>query len=200
MKQTIILLLGLALLPLTACRKNSTTASSSPNTQEPSKMIEVCSLLKKEEVEELQGSPVTDTKSSERAHDGVIASQCFYNAKEFSRSINLVLNHVDPRSQGGHSPRDVWKEMFGRFSEDEEEREEAEKKAKVRGGEESESTAPTRIAGLGEQAFWVGSRVGGALYVLKNNAFIFLSIGGADSQEVKIDKTKKLAAKVLERM
>ena len=45
-----------------------------------------------------------------------------------------------------------------------------------------------------------GSRVGGALYVLKGNSYVRISIGGAVAQEAKIKKTKALAAKAIARL
>ena len=67
-------------------------------------------------------------------------------------------------------------------------------------GEEEEGIPPTKIDGIGEAAYWMGSRVGGALYVLKKDAFIRISVGGADTQEAKIDKSKALAQKALDRL
>ena len=48
--------------------------------------------------------------------------------------------------------------------------------------------------------FWSGNRVGGALYVLKNDVFIRISVGGPDNEAGKIDKSRALAQKVLEHL
>jgi hypothetical protein len=67
--------------------------------------------------------------------------------------------------------------------------------------EEEEHHAPLKkIDGVGEEAFWVGNRVGGAMYILKGNASIRLSIGGPDNEEEKIKKTRALAEKALARL
>jgi hypothetical protein len=42
--------------------------------------------------------------------------------------------------------------------------------------------------------------VGGAIYVLKKDVFIRLSIGGHDNQESKLDKSKTLARKAIDRL
>jgi hypothetical protein len=42
--------------------------------------------------------------------------------------------------------------------------------------------------------------VGGALYVLKKNAYFIISVGGADNEQAKIDKSKSLARKVIGRL
>ena len=42
--------------------------------------------------------------------------------------------------------------------------------------------------------------MGGALYVLKNNVYIRISVGGPDSEESKIKHCKALAEKALSRL
>ena len=44
------------------------------------------------------------------------------------------------------------------------------------------------------------SRVGGALYVLKGESYIRISVGGAGDQAQKLEKSKTLAAFVLKRL
>jgi hypothetical protein len=131
--------------------------------------------------------------------------QCFYTASEFSKSVNLSVTSRDPAASGDVDVRRFWKETFGRNAEREKEHEgDREKKESLREQRREkgeEEGAPLRkIEGIGEDAYWSGTRVGGALYVLKGNSFIRLSIGGADTDEVRIEKAKKLAAKVLERL
>ena len=46
----------------------------------------------------------------------------------------------------------------------------------------------------------MGNRVGGALYVLKHNSYIRVSIGGAGDQQTKIAKSKALARLALKRL
>jgi hypothetical protein len=46
----------------------------------------------------------------------------------------------------------------------------------------------------------MGSRIGGALYVLKGNAYLRISIGGPSDQADKIKKSKTLAQKALARL
>jgi hypothetical protein len=68
-------------------------------------------------------------------------------------------------------------------------------------GEEKERrTPPKKIEGLGDDAYWASNRFGGILYVLKGEAFISISVGGADSEQVKIDKSKTLAKKAIEHL
>ena len=54
--------------------------------------------------------------------------------------------------------------------------------------------------GLGDEAFWIGSRVGGALYVLKKDLFFRISVGGAGDEKAKLNKSRTLAQNVLKRL
>jgi len=55
-------------------------------------------------------------------------------------------------------------------------------------------------SGIGDEAFWTGNRVGGVLYVLKKDVFIRVSLGGSDTPETRINKSKALAEKALGRL
>ena len=67
--------------------------------------------------------------------------------------------------------------------------------------EESEKgPPPKKITGLGDEAFWVSNRFGGILYILKGNAFVSIGIGGTDGEEAKLEKSKVLAQKALQRL
>ncbi len=78
----------------------------------------------------------------------------------------------------------------------------AEKPA-ARGDEESEREEhgrPRPLPGIGDEAFWVGSRMSGALYVLRGDSYFRLSLGGPESETVKIDKARRLASELLLRL
>ena len=159
--------------------------------------LDACSLIPKNEIEAVQGSPVKETKSSERSDGDFRVSQCFYTTAEFSRSVTLAVFQKSPPQESKRSPIEFWKHTFGRYAE----KERADKKEKEtrETHEEEEGAPPRKIDDVGDEAFWVPNRFGGVLYVLKGDAFFSISIGGADSEQVKIDKLKKLAAKVLRR-
>ena len=53
---------------------------------------------------------------------------------------------------------------------------------------------------IGEEAYWAPNRFGGVFYVLKGDAFISISVGGPDDEETKINKSKALAQKALQRL
>jgi hypothetical protein len=179
----------LLLLILEGCGKGGSTIARR----------EACNLLSKEEVQSVQDAPLNETKSSEQADGVFLVSQCFYPAAEFSKSVNLALVQKDPNQRDKRSPRDFWKEKFGQYDVGDKEREE---KAKTKAGEEreKETTPPKKIAGLGDDAYWVGNRFGGILYVLKGDAFISIGLGGTDEEETKLKKSKMIAQKALQRL
>lgn len=127
-------------------------------------------------------------------------TQCFYTAAEFSNSVSLAITRTDATSSGKQGAREFWKETFGRYSMSEEEREREKKNEKPGKEEEKEGRPPKKVEGVGEDAYWASTRVGGTLYVLKNDAFLRISVGGADNDENRLTKCKALAEKALSRL
>jgi len=107
--------------------------------------------------------------------------------------VSLVVTQSDPDHPVKRSPKDYWRETFAK---------QAIGRERDRASEERERewAAPEKIEGLGDDAYWLGNRVGGALYAMKNKTFIRLSLGGPDDQKTKIDKSKTLARKALDRL
>jgi len=136
------------------------------------------------------------TKSSTKSDGGFNVSQCFFALPTFTNSISLSLTQ---RGEGAdaRNPKEFWGETFGEKREDKSRR----KGEREAGEEEGEESAPRqKVAGLGQEAIWMGSRVGGALYVLKGNSYFRISIGGSGDQALKLRKSRALAEKVLARM
>jgi hypothetical protein len=159
---------------------------------------DACSLVSKEEVESVQEALVNETKSSERL-DGVFrVSLCFYTAAEFSKSVCLALIQTDPNQRIRRSPRDFWKEKFGPYNANDKERKGQEN---TKPDEKKEKgIPPKKIGNLGDDAYWVGNRFGGVLYVLKADAFISVSLGGITEEATKLERSKALAQKALQRL
>jgi hypothetical protein len=153
---------------------------------------DACNLLSKEEVESVQAAPVNETKSTEHSDGVFLVSQCFYTAAEFSKSVTLALVQSDQKQGSKRNPKDFWKEKFDPY-------ENEEPKAKS-GDEKEQGSAPKKIEGLGDDAYWVGNRFGGTLYVLKGEAFISIGLGGTDDEDTKLKKSKVLAQKALQRL
>lgn len=152
----------------------------------------VCRLITSEEIGAIQGSPIKEPKGSTRSENGFRVSQCFYTAGEFSKSVNLAVIQKDPDNSSKRSPMDFWKEKFDPY--------ENEEPKTGSGREEEKGRPPKKIAGLGDEAYWVSNRFGGTLYVLKGDVFISIGLGGADDEESKLTKSKGLAKAALQRL
>ena len=112
----------------------------------------------------------------------------------------MAVTQIDPKSANAPNPRTYWKQSFGQYDNA---KEREEKKDEAHGGgreEEEKSRPPKKVDGVGEDAFWIGDRFGGALYVLKGDAFIRISVGGPDNEQTKLEKSKTLAQKALGRL
>lgn len=168
-------------MPPVAARDTAAKASPSPD------QFDACSLLTSAEIEAVQGEPVTETKRSDNASVDTI-SQCYFLLSTPSNSINVTVVQRGTGPQA-RDPKQLWETIFHDEKREEKEEEEGEK-----------SAAPERIADLGDEAFWLGNRVGGALMVLKGNAYFKISVGGTGDQAIKIKKSKELAEKVLKRL
>lgn len=158
--------------------------------------VDACALLTSNEIEAVQGEPLKETKLSGQSTGGFNMSQCFFTLPTFTNSVSLL---VAQKGEGAdaHDPGEFFRERFHEKSKEEKEREREKKKGEE---EEEEGTPPQKVNGVGDEAYWTGSRVGGALYVLKGNTYVRISIGGAVAQEAKIKKTKALAAKAIARL
>jgi hypothetical protein len=157
---------------------------------------DACSLISKEEVESVQKIAVSEAKSSERSDGTFRISQCLYTAAEFSKSVNLALIQIDPRQPSKRSPKDFWEEKFSAY----ETRSRDSSTSLGMTEEREKGPPPKKITGLGDEAYWVSNRFGGILYILKGNAFISIGIGGTDGEETKLEKSKVLAQKALQRL
>lgn len=183
------------IIAFTGCQKSKPAG--------PAKVItDACSLITNDEVEKIQGSEVRDAKSSEASDGRFRIGQCFYTTETFNKSVTLAITQRDNASPKAEDPKTFWQETFAKYIGHTQEKEgDAEKKKSLReSDEEAGRQPPKKIEGVGEDAFWSASRVGGALYILKGNVFIRISVGGPETEEARIEKTKALAAKALSRL
>ena len=136
---------------------------------------DACSLLGPDDLELVQAERPTDVKAS---HQGNV-EQCFYQLPTFTKSISLSVQS---------DAREFWEQrVHGEHEEEEEEEHEA-------------KAEPREIEGLGDEALWVASPVGGTLHVLKKDTVLRISIGGRDSDAVRLEKASTLAKKALQRL
>jgi hypothetical protein len=179
-----ILVLLLSLAAGSCSKKENHSNSQQSNTTPAAPDPYACTLLTKEEIQAVQGEAFKNTKPSGKVSAGLTVSQCYF---ELPTAANSVVLTVTRKADGGREPSQGWQDLF--HSERRSERE-----------EERGEKGPQKIDGLGEEAFWTGTRVGGALFVLKGNCYIRISVGGAGDPAQKIEKSKTLAESVLKRL
>ena len=183
--------------PTPATSPVTQTAQSSPPTAAASNVkpkVDACAMLTTRDIEPIQGEAIKETKLSGTSAGGFNVSQCFFTLPTFTNSISLAVTQRSDGA-GARDPRQFWKDTFHR----EKEREKGREREKEGEGEKEESP-PLKVTGIGDEAFWTASRAAGALYVLKGNTYVRVSVGGAGDQQSKLRKSKALARKVLERL
>ncbi len=157
---------------------------------------DACGLIEKSEIASVQGQPVQSVFPSQQPDGNLAVSQCYYTVISADGSKNLSVHlqlAEDANSTGSQRSalREFWKSKFGH---------EAERERKAEKEEEEEAGEPLRVRGIGDEAYWVGDSKMGALYVLKKDRMLRVSIGGPDEPQKKIEKSKALAAKALKRL
>ncbi len=178
-------------------------AATTPTVSTPTvkNKTDVCALITGADLKIVQGAEPTDIKRSDTQDAGFIVTQCYYSLPMTSNSVVLNVTAAG-ESAGARDPREYWQETFASKKENEPQRErdrEREGKQKEGEGEAERAVAPQKISGLGDDAYWIANRVGGALYVLRKDSFFRISVGGAGDANAKLKKSKALAQKVLKR-
>ena len=186
---------------------NAPAAAASPSTSKPSPAgvltaIDVCGLLSRDDLTSVQGEAYKDAQRSDHQEGDLIVAQCYYLMPNTADSV--VLNVTTSREgPAGRSPRQFWAASFGKDEGSERLKKEGApektEKSKAREREEEPEAWPEKVKGLGDEAFWVASRVGGALYVLKNDRFFRISVGGTGDETAKLNKSKRLAQMILKK-
>jgi len=143
-------------------------------------------LLTAEEMASIQGQPYQEAKPSVQSHDGFTVSQCYFALPTPSDSV--VLNLTQATAANAPALRQQWDEMFRGA------------RSRTEKGKQGESSPPRNIPGLGEQAYWKGIAVGGALHVLFGQTHLRISVGGPGDTDVKIGKSEALAKFILKRL
>jgi hypothetical protein len=150
------------------------------------KKFDPCSLLTNSEIQAVQGHAPAQKVWSEQPARSFQFTQCFYRTPEFTSSVSVAVGVPLPTDSKRSGPREYWQQQFHAREDD--------------AAEMEEKKPPKRIAGLGDEAFWVGDPLSGALYVLKGEVFLRLSVGGPPDQTEKIKRAKALASHALERL
>jgi hypothetical protein len=218
MRYTLIFVSGLMLLSAFGCKSTQNqppaagtpaaesatpaTASTpvtaaSPTTMPPKApgSVDACTLLTSDDIKAVQGEALKTTKPSQQAGHEFVIDICYYELPTPSNSVSLSLAQSNPNKKD--SVREFWENTFG---DSEHGRKEKEREGEGEKGELEEGAPPRQIAGLGQEAFWFSSPIGGVLYVLKGDHYIRISVGGKGTSEAKLNKSKVLAKKAIAKL
>lgn len=145
-----------------------------------------CRLLTDAEVRAVQGHVPAQKIPSEQPAGSFQFTQCFYRTPEFTNSVSVALGVPLATDSKRSGPRQYWQTQFN-------------KQAKAVPSRKKKEP-PKPVAGLGDAAFWVGDAMTGALYILKGEVFLRVSVGGPPDQAQKIQRSKSLASYALKRL
>ncbi len=148
--------------------------------------LDACTLLTSEAIEKVQGEPLQEDRPSGNTN-GVAG--CYFMLPTASNSISLSVVQKST-APGARDPKEFWQDAFHKAKPEKKEEE----------GEIEKSEPPEKVADLGDEAYWIGNRVGGQLMVLKGDLYFKLSVGGANDRATRLEKSKKLARVVLQRL
>jgi hypothetical protein len=156
-----------------------------------------CQMLTERDIARVQGESFKSAKLTESNENGLRVSQCFYALPSFTNSISVDVMRGKTAA--------FWRSHFANAREetdDDEDRDRAVamKTPPSREAEEEHENSARKVRGIGDAAVWSGNRVAGALYVLKGDTIVRISVGGGGSQEQKIERSKKLAARALRKL
>ena len=168
---------------------------------EPAKVLAVYSILQWTSgflrVEQVEGQL---TKASVQLNGEMLVSECLFHTTNFPKSISVALAVPTSAKPSVLAPRKFWQKQFQATDVEEDKMRAAGKTAQKPEPEEEEARKPRRIEGLGEEAYWVGTPITCALYVLQGDNFVRISIGGVGEESVRIEKSKILAGAVVKRL
>ena len=162
---------------------------------------DACTLLTRAEIEAVQGEPVKETKASVQPNGEMLVSECLFRTTKFAKSVSLALATRSSTKPSALAPRQFWQKQFHvRDMEEDEIHAAGQGTKKPKPEDEAEARKPRRIEGLGDEAYWVGTPITGALYVLHGDNFVRISVGGVHEESVRIEKSKVLARAVVKRL
>lgn len=161
----------------------TSTPTASPSPIALKSRIDPCTLLTSDELKAVQSEALQTTLPSEREYGQYFIAQCYYQLPTITNSV--VVNVTTPKERG-KSVKEFWRSTNAEAG---------------RGKQpEEQESRPEKIAGVGDDAYWEASGIAGALYVLKKDVILRISVGGASDIKTKLERSKTLAQKVLARL
>ncbi|MEO7723099.1 MAG: hypothetical protein ABIU29_00190 [Chthoniobacterales bacterium] len=179
--------LCVALLSLSGCSRPNEQTGATPSSaplEEKRASSDVCALVSGEELNRILGEKLDKTQKSENASGGFMVSQCLFHMPTYSNSVVISITRSAPGPEG-RDPRAFLEEKI-------EEREKGE-------GEEKEKPLDL-VPGLGDKAIWMGTPVGGILYILKEQFFVTISLGTLKEPAKRREKAVEIGKLVAGRL
>jgi hypothetical protein len=162
---------------------------------------DACGLITREEIQQVQGSPVKQMKGTGTSDGRVRALQCYYSTEPPNRSVILMVTQDDLEAKDEKGSRELWQQIFAKYHRGKNKEMEEKDLAVPETDEEQEHKVEVKeIEGTGEQAFWVSSRVAALLYVRKNGSYFCVTVFGPDPEEARLNRARTLAQKALGRL
>ncbi len=180
--------LGASLLGLAGCSRRSAVESPPPQEKKAAAPHDLCALLTHEELERILGARPQKSQSSEIPGGGFMISQCQYEMAAAADSISVSVTRSLAGPQG-RDPKDFIEQRIADYEKREGEREKGE-----------EDKGLDFVTGLGDKALWMGTMVGGNLYVLKGHLLIRIAVGSTKDPATRKDKTIELARLLVDRL
>jgi len=163
--------------------------------------LDACQLLTSAEIEAVQGDPVKEAKPHVQPNGGMSISECLFHTSNFTKSVSVAMATRSVGKASALTPRQFWQRQFrGLDTQKDKTRGASNEMEKRESKSEEETGEARRIKGLGEDAYWMGSPIAGALYVLYGDKFVRISVGGVGEESVRIEKSKVLARAALKRL
>jgi hypothetical protein len=198
-----ISLLCFLVSPGNACESKSRSAQTAQETMSTANTpsvaaLDACTLIEKSEIASVQGVQVQQTQPTSQTAGELNISQCYYTVIDGSKNLSVFVQVIqrDPKSASANALKEFWEKKVVREGEEHESKE----KSAAKYEEEEELGPSLRVSGIGDEAFWLGSSRGGALYVLKKDKLLRVSVGGTDDAKANLEKSKTLAKKALARL
>jgi hypothetical protein len=166
------------------------------------KAPDACALVADADVRAVLGVTVKERRPGTQEARGLLLTQCYLGTGT-SQSVSIAVAGQTKSGNKLVTPRAFWRDQFHARVEDAGDRRSDHHDAAENGGADRAQdveTAARPIAGVGDEAFWSGSRVAGALYALRGNTFIRVSVGGIGDEADRIEKSRRLAIAALARL
>lgn len=144
-----------------------------------SRAADACALLANDEVKGVLGVDVREREPGTQNVHGLLMAQCYFGTST-PRSVSVAIGRTTKIEGRTVTPYQFWQRQFH-----------------PREAARGDASAARAIPGVGDEAFWSGTRLGGALFVLRSRTVIRVSVGGVQDEQDRLAKSRALAVAAL---